>query len=255
MSYILPTKVNKGTGDPIVLIHGLGNNFKSWTYILENIDYNRNKVVTFDLLGFGDAEKPSDCDYSVSDHADAVIATLDELEVKNAVIAGHSMGCLVAVEVSQKRPDLVKKLVLLGAPIFKKLPGKYDRFKFWKKEDFYSKMFRIISQQKDLTLAAANGVVQFLPLIKGMEITDETWPAFKKSLRNTIMQTKTYQDLLKIEIPTLMLVGVLDLFIIKKNLKIVARRNKKFITLESAIGPHEITPVHGKTLAELLQKQ
>lgn len=255
MSYILPVKVNKGVGEPIVLIHGLGNNYKSWTYILDNIDYGRNKLVAFDLLGFGDAEKPTDCEYTVSDHADAVIATFDEIGVKNAVVTGHSMGCLIAVEVSQKRPDLVKKLVLLGAPVFKKLPGKYDRFKFWKKEDVYSKLFRIISKQKDLTLAAANGVVQFLPLIKGMEITDDTWPAFKKSLRSTIMQTKTYNDLLTIKIPVLMLVGLLDVFIIKKNLKKVAHRNKKYVTLESAVGPHEITPVHGKMLAQLLQNQ
>jgi len=255
MSYTLPVHIDKGTGEPIVLIHGLGNNYRSWTYILENIDYSRNRVIAFDLLGFGDAEKPVDCEYTVSDHADAVIATLNQLDVKDAVIAGHSMGCLVAVEVAEKSSSSVKRLVLLGAPLFKKLPGRYDRFKFWKKEDLYSKMFRMISRQKDMTLAAANGVVQFLPLIKGMEITEETWPAFKKSLRNTIIQTKTYQDLLTIEIPTLMLSGILDLFIIKKNLKKAAKRNSKYITLESAIGPHEITPVHGKSLAELLQNQ
>ena len=253
MSNVLPIKVDKGTGDTIVLIHGLGNNFRSWTYVLENVDYSKNRVIALDLLGFGDAEKPTDCEYTPSDHAKAVIETLDSMNVKGSLIAGHSMGCLVAAEVARQRPDLASKLILLGDPLFKRLPSKYDKFEFWKKEDFYSKLFRLISREKDLTLAAANGVVQFLPLIKGMEVTDETWPAFKKSLRNTIMQTQSYKDLINIQTPTLLLYGQLDLFVIKKNLKSVARRNKKFVTCESALGPHEITPIHGKTIAKLLQ--
>lgn len=253
MKTTLPIQVNKGAGDPIVLIHGLGNNYKSWTYVLENLDYTRNLVIAMDLLGFGDADKPTDCDYTVVDHADAVIATLDELGVKDALVSGHSMGCLVAAEIARQRPDIAANLVLLGDPLFKHVPRRYDRFKFWQKEDLYSKIFRIISTQKDMTLAAANGVVQFLPLIKGMEVTEETWPAFKKSLRNTIIQTQSYQDLIALRTPTLMLYGVLDLFVIKRNLKSAARHNKKFITLETALGPHEITPVHGKSIAKLLQ--
>jgi len=253
MSTTLPIQVDKGTGDPIVLIHGLGNNYKSWTYVLENIDYTKNRVIALDLLGFGDADKPADTEYTVTDHANAVIATLDSLTIKNALISGHSMGCLVATEIAHQRPEMASKLILLGSPIFKKIPGKFARVKFWKKEDLYSKLFRFISTEKDMTLAAANGVVQFLPLIKGMEVTEETWPAFKKSLRNTIIQTKTYKDLIGIKTPTVLLYGVLDLFVIKNNLKSVARRNRKYVTYSSAIGPHEITPVNGKKIAELLQ--
>ncbi len=253
MNYTSPVQVNEGEGDPIVLIHGLGNNYRSWTYVLDNFDYKANKIIALDLLGFGDAAKPSNCEYTAEDHADAVIRALDGIGVKNAVISGHSMGSIVATEIARKRPDLASRLVLLGAPLFKKLP-KYNRFKFWKKEDAYSKLFRLIASQKDLTLSAANGVVQLLPLIKGMEITEETWPAFKKSLKNTILQTKSYKDLVEIKIPTELVYGVLDLFVIKKNLKTIARKNKSYVTFTSALGPHEITPVHGKSIAELLQK-
>ena len=255
MNVILPIQVDKGSGNPIILIHGLGNNYRSWTYVLKHIDYTKNRVIALDLLGFGEADKPSECDYTTQDHADAIIRTLDSLGVTNALLAGHSMGCLIAAEVARQRPDLVSQLILLGDPLFKRLPGKYSSFKFWRKEDFYSKLFRLLSQQKDLTLAAANGVVQFMPLIKGMEVTEETWPAFKKSLKNTIMQTKSYNDLIKLQTPTLLLYGKLDLFVIKKNLKAVARHNKKFVTCNSALGPHEITPIHGKTIAQLLQEK
>ena len=255
MSHILPVKINKGKGDPIVLIHGLGNNHKSWTYVLENIDYSKNKVIAIDLLGFGDADKPDTHEYTRQDHANAVIKTLDSLKIKDAVISGHSMGSLVAIEVAKQRPDIAKQLILLGAPLFKRMPGRLSKFSFWRREDVYSKIFRLIAKKKDLTLTAANGVSQFMPLVKGMEITEETWNAFKKSLRNTIMQTDSYKDLITLKVPTHLLYGHLDIFVIKKNLASAAKRNKKYVTEATAIGPHEITPIHGKKIAELLQSK
>lgn len=255
MKYKLPIKIDKGSGDPIVLIHGLGNNHKSWTYVLENIDYTKNRVIAFDLLGFGEADKPDTIDYSVSDHAEAVINTLDELSLKAVVISGHSMGSLVAIELAKKRPDLANNLVLLGAPLFKRMPGKFSRFRFWRREDMYSKIFRLIASKKDMTLTAANGVSQFMPLVKGMEITEETWSPFKRSLRNTIMQTQSYADLIKLKTPTHLLYGHLDFFVIKKNLATAAKKNRQYITEDTALGPHEITPVHGKSIAKLLQKR
>ena len=253
MSTTLPIQIRKGTGDPVVLLHGLGNNYKSWTYVLEHLEYSKNTIIALDLLGFGDAHKPQNSDYSASDHADAVIKTLDENAITHAIIVGHSMGCIVATEVARKRPDLVTKLVLLGAPIFRKIPSKYSQFKFWKREDLYSKIFRIIASRKDLTLAAANGVVKFLPLIKGMEVTEETWLPFKKSLQNTIIQTQTYSDLANIQVPTRLIYAHLDLFVIKKNLEKIAKKNKEYIHYDTMIGPHEITPVHGKDIAKLIQ--
>lgn len=255
MSKVLPIKVNKGTGDPVVLLHGLGNNHKSWTYVLEKLDYSRNTIIALDLLGFGEADKPIDSEYTASDHADAVIRTLESKGVTKAIIAGHSMGCIVAAEVARKRPDMVVKLVLLGAPIFRRLPSRFDRFKFWKKDDVYSKIFRVISKQKDMTLTAAKGLVKFVPLIKGMEITEETWPSFKKSLCNTIIQTKTYNDLISLTTPTELIYAHLDLFVNKKNLKRVAKKNKKYIHYGTMIGPHEITPLHGESIAKLIQEK
>jgi len=255
MNNTLPVKVDKGTGEPLVLIHGLGNNHESWTYVLENLDYKKNRVIAVDLLGFGEAQKPENIEYSLDDHAKAVIATLDTLSVNDAVISGHSMGSLVAIEVARQRPDLSKKLVLLGAPLFKKLPGKYSRLKFWQRENIYSKIFRLLGTEKDVTLTTANGVTKLIPLIKGMEITEETWTPFKQSLKNTILQTQSYKDLINLKSPVHLVYGHLDFFVIKKNLVSAARKNRAYITEQTLLGPHEITPVHGKGIAELLQDE
>jgi pimeloyl-ACP methyl ester carboxylesterase len=253
MNYFLPIKVNKGSGEPLVLLHGLGNNYKSWTYVLEQINYKKNRVIAFDLLGFGDAPKPSDIAYTPDDHADAVIRSMDKNGIKNAILAGHSMGCIVAVAVAKKRPDLVLRLVLLGAPIFEHKPRRIDSLKFWKREDVYTTIFKAIAKNPDVTLPAADALDMVAPLLKGMEITEETWTAFNKSLQNTIMQTQTYYDLTSLKTPTLAVYGHLDFFVIKHNLQKVAKRNKEFVTFETMLGPHEITPIHGKPIVELIQ--
>ena len=76
-----------------------------------------------------------------------------------------------------------------------------------------------------------------------------------KGTGDPIMQTKSYHDMMQLQTPTLLVHGTLDIFVIKKNLKKVAARNKKYIVFKSAIGPHEITPLHGKAIAELLHEK
>lgn len=249
--YRLPIQVDRGKGQPVVLLHGLGNNHRSWTYVLDSLDYKRCRAIVPDLLGFGDAPKP-DVAYSVDDHAAAVIASLDKLNIKQAIIAGHSMGCNVAIAVAVRRPDLVKQLILLGAPLYSRLP----RGSFWeritKAEGTYFTIFSTLTRYPDVTLKAAQGVDVIAPLLKGMEITEATWPAFRKSLQQTIMQVQSYQEALSLKVPTTVVYGRLDVFIIKRTLRRLARKNRRFVRFETALGPHEITPFQGKKVAEQL---
>jgi pimeloyl-ACP methyl ester carboxylesterase len=247
---VLPIQVDRGSGRAIVLLHGLGNNFRSWTYVLEHLD-DEQRVVAIDLLGFGDAPKPA-VDYTPVEHATSVIETLDSLGLSEVVLAGHSMGCLVAATVADLRPDLVSRLVLLGAPTFKRIQRRRRLRHFRLAEDRYSTIFNLISESPDLTIAAAGALETFAPLVKGMEITEETWPAFRSSLQHTIMQTQTYRVLRGIRTPTLLVYGRLDVFVIKRNLKVIARRNRRFVRYDTMLGPHEITPIHGAKIAELL---
>ena len=73
MTHLLPVKFDKGTGAPLVLLHGLGTNYKSWQFVLEHIDYTKHRVIALDLLGFGDAPKPKTITYTPQDHVDAII--------------------------------------------------------------------------------------------------------------------------------------------------------------------------------------
>jgi pimeloyl-ACP methyl ester carboxylesterase len=67
------------------------------------------------LRGHGDSDKPVE-GYRVKDFADDVIHLLDALELKRAVLAGHSGSCLVARRVALDQPERIAGLVLEASP-------------------------------------------------------------------------------------------------------------------------------------------
>lgn len=253
MSHLLPIKLDKGSGTPLVLLHGLGNNHKSWSYVLKHIDYTKWRVIVPDLLGFGDAPKPK-VDYTPNDHADAVLATLDHLGINKAVIAGHSMGCIVAITVAHQRPDSVTHLALFGAPLYRQAP----RTSWWRKltraEGLYFALFEAVKHTPQAMQAGGQLAEELLPFVKGMEITKETWPAYKKSLQNTIMQYESYKHTANLAVPTLFVNGWLDFFIIRRNARAVRKMNKKYIRIRRTMGPHELTPRQGRTAARSIDR-
>lgn len=190
---VLPARIDKGEGRVLVLLHGLGNNYKSWTYVLNELDYTKYRVIALDLIGFGDAPKPEDIEYTPEDQADAVIITLDKLNAKNAVIAGHSMGCVVAIAIAKKRPDLASRLVLLGAPLYQHIPKGNWWSRITRAEGAYFTLFKFVSDNPEVTITAIKAADALVPIMKGMEVTEETWPAYKASLRKTIMQDRIIQ--------------------------------------------------------------
>ena len=248
--YLLPVQIDHGDGPAVVLLHGLGNNHKSWSYVLKHLD-DDVRVVALDLLGFGDAPKP-DIDYTPADHAQAVIDTLDSLGVKDAVIAGHSMGCIIAIEIAVRRPDLARQLVLAGAPIYQREPRASLPDKLFHTEGIYFSIFTIIKDNPDATKFAGKVADDLVPFVKGMEITDETWPAFQKSLEHTIMQFETYGKVVKLQTPALFLNGLLDFFIIRRVNHRAVRANRGYLREKTLIGPHELTPREGRHIAKII---
>ena len=250
--YILPVRVDKGTGPVVVLLHGLGNNYKSWSYVLDHMS-SSVRVVALDLLGFGDAPKP-DVDYSPADHAQAVLDTLDSLGIDKALIAGHSMGCLVAIEVAHLRPELTTHLVLAGAPIYQREPKASLLGKIFHTTNLYFAIYDALKKNPELAKTGGNLADDILPFVNGMEITDETWPAFQKSLQNTIMQFDTLKKAKELTTPTLFLNGLLDFFIVRGVNHRIVRANRRYLREKTVLGPHELTPRNGRRLAKQLAR-
>ncbi|HMS93320.1 MAG TPA: alpha/beta hydrolase [Candidatus Saccharibacteria bacterium] len=253
MTHLLPIKIDTGDGTPLVLLHGLGNNYKSWDFVRNYLDTATWRVIALDLLGFGDAPKP-DVAYTPKDHADAIIETLDSLGIDTAVIAGHSMGCIVAIEIAHHYPTRVKHLALFGAPLYKQQP----RDGWWRKitraEGHYFSLFEIVKNNPDAVKAGGTIADELLPFVKGMEITDKVWPAYRRSLENTIMQYESYYKATKLKVPTLFVNGLLDFFIIRRNVRDIRNANRRHVRIKRTLGPHELTPRQGRTGASILSR-
>lgn len=118
--------IDQGSGHPVILLHGIGRSNEVWNHVVNEFKNHQGyRVVAFDLLGFGSSPKPDWIDYTIDDHAQAIINSIDKLKLREpCIIVGHSMGCLIAVRVAKLRPDLIKQLVLFEMPIFEGLPNK-----------------------------------------------------------------------------------------------------------------------------------
>jgi pimeloyl-ACP methyl ester carboxylesterase len=107
--------VDRGHGDPIVLIHGFpGNLDYSWTRAID-LFAARHRVIAMDMLGFGWSDRPRTADYGRPAEASRIAELLDALEVSGATVVGVSYGGGVAEHLAAMRPDLVSRLVLLSA--------------------------------------------------------------------------------------------------------------------------------------------
>jgi pimeloyl-ACP methyl ester carboxylesterase len=98
-----------------VFIHGAANDHSVWALQSRYFAWHGWNVLAVDLPGHGQSEGPL-CT-SIEALADCVAAFIDAAQVKAAVVIGHSMGSLTALELTARRPDLVSQLVLVGSAV------------------------------------------------------------------------------------------------------------------------------------------
>lgn len=92
--------VRRGSGPPLLLIHGLGSSWRSWRPILAPLEEQR-EVVAVDLPGFGDTP-PLAGEVSIATLADALCDFLSEHELDGIDVAGSSMGARLALELARR---------------------------------------------------------------------------------------------------------------------------------------------------------
>ena len=99
-------------GEPVILLHGYGDSWVSYTRILPLMDQKYHVYVP-DQRGHGESDRPAS-GYTFPDFAADVLAFMDAKGLKQATIVGHSMGSFVAQHVATAAPERVSKLVLVG---------------------------------------------------------------------------------------------------------------------------------------------
>ncbi|MGH7699437.1 MAG: alpha/beta fold hydrolase [Gemmatimonadales bacterium] len=99
----------RGDGPPMLFVHGFPFDRAMWRHQLAALA--RVKRIAPDLRGAGASSVPAD-GYSIARYADDLVAVLDALAVRRAVVCGLSMGGYVALDLVRRHPDRVGALVL-----------------------------------------------------------------------------------------------------------------------------------------------
>jgi pimeloyl-ACP methyl ester carboxylesterase len=111
----------RGSGEPLVLVHGLGSRRKAWRPVIELVSAKR-EVLAVDLPGFGDSPPASaGTALTIADHADRLQRFFSEVGVEPPHLAGNSMGGGVALELGRRRA--VRSLTLFSPIGFWGRPG------------------------------------------------------------------------------------------------------------------------------------
>ncbi len=124
-----------GTGAPLVLVHGFGQNWYMWNRLLPELSKHFT-VIAPDLRGVGESGKPAD-GYDKKNMAVDIHELVKKLGYNNISLAGHDIGLMVAYAYAAQFPKEVKKLALLDAllpgiePVWSQVKGSAWWFGFF----------------------------------------------------------------------------------------------------------------------------
>jgi sigma-B regulation protein RsbQ len=105
-----------GTGRPIIFAHGFGCSQEMWRLVTPSFQ-DDHQVVLFDHVGAGASDltayRPGKYD-SLEGYAGDLVEILETLDLRDAIVVGHSVGGIIGLLAANQVPDRVGALVLVG---------------------------------------------------------------------------------------------------------------------------------------------
>lgn len=189
-----------GDGDIIILLHGFLATSKYWDRVKNRLISLGYRVITIDLLGFGKAPKPKHSEYTYEAHIEHIFSAIDTLHLKKPfILAGHSMGALLAMRFSHLYKERVSSLVLLQPPLFRSTEEARHAL-------------RATGIHYRLLLDSRLRFVGW-SIIKGLSVgmlTKHSKHSREGSLSAVIEKAEGISDLMRLTSPTLLMVGTQD---------------------------------------------
>lgn len=104
----------QGTGETIVLMHGLPMSSFLYRKVIPRLAERGFRALSFDLPGLGLADRPSDFDYSIRGLGEFAAAAIDALDVENFHIVVHDAGGPIGFQTVMAAPERVLSLTVLN---------------------------------------------------------------------------------------------------------------------------------------------
>lgn len=200
-----------GKGDPVAFLSGLGGDHRAFAVSVRALA-GRFRAMALDHRDVGRSDR-AEGDYTIADMAEDVAAWFDTLDLPPVHVVGQSLGGLVAQELAIRRPEKVRSLTLVST---------HAGTSAWKKAVIESWVaIKRLSDPAGFTRATlpwlvAPGFYKNEALIEGLiRFADRNeWPqqpeAFERQARAAVGY-KAHDGLRTLGIPTLVLVGELDI--------------------------------------------
>lgn len=238
----------------LVFVHGLARSHSVWKATIDSLPTTA-RVVAVDLLGFGESPKPEWHTYNAEAQAVNLRATLRRMGIYGKVtIVGHSLGALVAIEYAKKYPRGVASLVLCSTPLYKNEPRSVQsKFKLPDGETFYRTMLKNFREKPEFTKKLNYYARRAKFIDQDFVVDDKNIRSVARSIEMSIENQSAFAWLISTDIPTSLVYGRLDPYVIKKYYKTLARHNSN-CKVYPVVAAHEINQsrVYSRAVKDIL---
>src|SRR6202795_1060009 len=108
--------LDKGSGPPVVILHGLGRHMGNFAYALLERLTGEFRVILMDRPGSGYSTRARGATGRLTEQAATVAEFIRKLGLERPVLVGHSLGGAIALRVALDYPEVVRGLALI-APV------------------------------------------------------------------------------------------------------------------------------------------
>lgn len=121
--------VEAGSGEPLILLHGVGGHLEAYSRNIKAHAENGFHVYAIDMIGHGFTDKVSEYDLELPVYTKHLLDFMDTAGIEKASISGESLGGWVASWFASEHPERVNKLVLNTAAGLTMYPEVMQRLK------------------------------------------------------------------------------------------------------------------------------
>lgn len=255
------TEDSDPSSSPIVFLHGMLASKRYWTDLLPPLAL-KHRLLTLDLLGFGESPKP-DTSYSVKEHLTAISQTITQAlgGEEKFILAGHSMGAILALNFAIENPKRVQKLILIAPPIIESPEDLKEEMKASSSAvmvalSFNKSFGHFICKLHELLPIWGYPVVRLvepeLPARIAMDSTYHVWEAYEGSLQNILIEQKFERLIRQLkELSILIIAADQDKYMKKEVLQRLVSEQKN-ITIQWISGGHNFPALRPKETSELI---
>jgi pimeloyl-ACP methyl ester carboxylesterase len=144
-----------------VFVHGFGCTHEDW--VLQTTYFEKtNEVIACDLRGHGATPgRPQEC--SIEHYGGDVAALVNNLELRDVILVGHSMGCRVVLEATRVLPKRIAGLVLIDGSRAAAEPPPIADYPAFADNLFRQMFFKHTAQTEAMIARGVRSTAQFGP--------------------------------------------------------------------------------------------